>query len=62
MAEELDPLEQCHFTEKDWLVLIEAVTSHGPVNLKRHNELKDLFKGAKSGLVFVDRLSHESMP
>lgn len=42
-----------HFTEKDWLVLIEAVTSHGPVNLKRHNELKDLFKGAKSGLVFV---------
>lgn len=24
-----------HFTEKDWLVLIEAVTSHGPINPKR---------------------------
>jgi hypothetical protein len=42
-----------HLPEKDWLVLIEAVTSHGPIGLKRHNELKDLFKAAKSGLVFV---------
>ena len=42
-----------HHRQKNWLVLIEAVTSHGPVNLKRHNELKDLFKGAIVGLVFV---------
>lgn len=28
---------------KNWLVLIEAVTSHGPVNAKRHRELKNLF-------------------
>lgn len=38
---------------KGWLVLIEAVTSHGPVNPKRRRELKELFAGAKAGLVFV---------
>jgi len=38
---------------KNWLVSIEAVTSHGPVNPKRRNELKTLFKGSKAGLVFV---------
>lgn len=42
-----------HFPKKNWLVLIEAVTSHGPIGLKRQNELKDLFKVAKAGLVFV---------
>lgn len=42
-----------HLPEKNWLVLIEAVTSHGPIGLKRHNELKDLFKSANAGLVFV---------
>lgn len=39
--------------KKKWLVLIEAVTSHGPVDGKRRSELKRLFKGAKPGLVFV---------
>ena len=42
-----------HHVEKNWLVLIEAVTSHGPVNPKRRQELKALFAGAKAGLVFV---------
>ena len=42
-----------HHVEKDWLVLIEAVTSHGPVNPKRHNELKELFRESRIGLVFV---------
>lgn len=42
-----------HLTEKNWLVLIEAVTSHGPIGLKRHNELKILFGTARAGLVFV---------
>ncbi len=28
-----------HDTERDWLVLIEAVTSHGPINPKRRDEL-----------------------
>jgi len=39
--------------QQDWLVLIEAVTSHGPVNLKRQNELKQLFQSSHKGLVFV---------
>ena len=26
-----------HFVEKNWLVLIEATTSHGPINPKRRN-------------------------
>ena len=42
-----------HFTKKDWLFLIEAVTSHGPVNPKRLTELRSLFAGSKAGLVFV---------
>lgn len=38
---------------KGWLVLIEAVTSHGPVDPKRRGELRALFKNSKAGLVFV---------
>lgn len=42
-----------YFGKKDWLLLVESVTSHGPVDSKRHNELAALFKGAKPGLVYV---------
>lgn len=42
-----------HDQERDWLVIVEAVTSHGPVDQKRKNELSDLFSGARPGLVFV---------
>ena len=42
-----------YHVERNWLVLIEVVTSHGPVNPKRRQELKALFAGSKSGLVFV---------
>lgn len=42
-----------HLKQKNWLVLIEALTSHGPVNPKRRNELKMLFKHSRAGLVFV---------
>lgn len=42
-----------HHVGKNWLVLIEAVTSHGPVNPKRRQELKELFSGSEAGLVFV---------
>jgi len=41
------------FEEKNWLIMIEAVTSHGPVNPKRMAELKELFAGSSVGLVFV---------
>lgn len=42
-----------HDTMRNWLVLIEAVTSAGPVDGKRRKELKELFSGCKAGLVFV---------
>jgi len=42
-----------HHVAKNWLVLIEAVTSHGPVNPKRRQELKTLFSESTAGLVFV---------
>ena len=42
-----------YFAQRDWLVLIEAVTSHGPVDAKRHEELQTLFAGSATGLVFV---------
>ena len=41
---------------RGWLVLVEAVTSHGPVNPKRVEELRRLFAGSSAGLVFVTAL------
>ena len=38
---------------KDWLILVEAVTSHGPIDQKRQNELRQLFTGSSAGLVYV---------
>jgi hypothetical protein len=49
-----------HHTDKNWLVLIEAVTSHGPVTPKRRNELQAVFKDSTSGLVFVTAFQHRS--
>ena len=42
-----------YFGDKGWLLLVESVTSHGPVDAKRHNELATLFKDASTGLVYV---------
>lgn len=39
--------------DRNWLLLIESVTSHGPVNSKRHSELVALFSASTAGLVFV---------
>jgi adenine-specific DNA-methyltransferase len=51
-----------HHTQKNWLVLIEAVTSHGPINPKRKKELETLFQGAKIPLVMVTTfLSRKAM-
>jgi len=46
-----------HDARRNWLVLIEAVTSAGPVDGKRRKELKDLFAGCRAGLVFVTAFS-----
>jgi len=42
-----------YYGAKDWLLLIEAVTSHGPVDSKRHGELQRLFSNSSAGLVYV---------
>ena len=40
-----------YMRDKNWLLLIESVTSHGPVDSKRQLELERLFDGCKAGLV-----------
>jgi hypothetical protein len=42
-----------HYTAKNWLLLVESVTSHGPVDGKRHAELANLFADSTAGLVYV---------
>lgn len=42
-----------YYREKNWLILIEAVTSSGPVDGIRHAELSELFKASTAGLVYV---------
>jgi len=50
-----------HYTEKNWLLLVESVTSHGPVNGKRHAELANLFAGSTAGLVYVTAFPNRSL-
>lgn len=38
---------------KNWLFLMEAASTHGPVDAKRHRELKALFNDSTAGLVYV---------
>ena len=40
-------------SEKEWLFLIEVVTSHGPVSPKRIIELEDFMKECKIGKIYV---------
>ncbi len=42
-----------YMPDKNWLVIVEAVTSHGPVNAKRRSELKTLFASSSAPLVYV---------
>jgi len=42
-----------HLADREWLVLIEAAASHGPVDGKRRGELERLFSKTSAGLVFV---------
>ncbi|MGD1028980.1 BsuBI/PstI family type II restriction endonuclease [Candidatus Binatus soli] len=42
-----------YYPERNWLLLVESVTSHGPVGAKRHAELARLFSDSKAGLVYV---------
>jgi hypothetical protein len=42
-----------YMEDRNWLVLMEAASSHGPVDGKRHVELGSLFQNSSAGLVFV---------
>lgn len=42
-----------HHPSKDWLFLVEAVTSVGPMSPKRIIELEEMLKNCKAGRVFV---------
>lgn len=50
-----------HYTAKNWLLLVESVTSHGPVDGKRHAELAQLFAGSIAGLVYVTAFPNRSI-
>ena len=41
------------YEDKNWLVLVESVTSHGPVDSKRHIELKTLFASTSADSVYI---------
>jgi hypothetical protein len=38
---------------RNWLFLIEAVTSHGPVSPKRHYELEEMLKECSVGRIYM---------
>ncbi|WP_254625704.1 BsuBI/PstI family type II restriction endonuclease [Nostoc sp. TCL240-02] len=51
-----------HFTTNNWLVLIKAVISHGPINPKWKKEFEVLFRSAEIPLVMVTTfLSRKAM-
>lgn len=47
--------------KRKWLLLVEAVTSHGPVDGKRHDELARLFAKSTAGLVYVTAFPDRSL-
>lgn len=49
------------YPEKNWLILVESVTSHGPVDAKRHTELAELFSNVEPGLVYATAFPDRSL-
>ncbi len=50
-----------HCTKRNWLLLVESVTSHGPVDAKRHSELLRLFGTSSAGIVYVTAFPTRSL-
>ena len=42
-----------YLPDRNWLVLLEAASTHGPVDSKRQAELAELFAESTAGLVYV---------
>ncbi len=49
-----------YYPASNWLVLVEAVTSHGPVDGKRRAELARLCKDCSAGLVYLTAFATRS--
>ncbi|MFB5663138.1 BsuBI/PstI family type II restriction endonuclease [Alteribacillus sp. HJP-4] len=47
--------------KKDWVYLIEAVTSHGPISPKRKFELEIMLERSKAGIIFVTAFPNMSI-
>lgn len=50
-----------YYPKRDWLLLVESVTSHGPVDGKRHAEMSELFAASTAGLVYVTAFPSRSV-
>ena len=50
-----------HDARRNWLLLVEAVATAGPVDGKRRRELKALFGGCRAGLVFVTAFANREV-
>lgn len=50
-----------YYPERNWLLLVESVTSHGPVDGKRHGELEKLFANSSAGLVYVTAFPNRAL-
>jgi hypothetical protein len=42
-----------YWQEQNWLFLVEAVTSHGPVSPKRHREMEAILGGCSADRIYV---------
>lgn len=49
-----------YLSDRNWLVLLEAASSHGPVDSKRKAELAALFSQSTAGLVYVSCFSNRA--
>lgn len=49
-----------YIEHKNWLILVESVTSHGPVDSKRFIELQALFSSITAELVFISAFPDKS--
>lgn len=50
-----------YYPDRNWLLLVESVTSHGPVDGKRHHELRALFASSTAGLVYITAFPSRSI-
>ena len=49
------------YPKRNWLILIESVTSYGPIDGKRYSELSNLFADSTAGLVYVTAFPNRSI-